>query len=115
MVPDRHLRTWERQDLEQSGAPVNDVIHGYRQAAEIDPASAGALVNLGTIYFNNHDFKEAESQYRRALEIDPNYALAHFNLGNLFDEMGDRTQALTHYLAALKIHPNYADAHYNIA
>jgi tetratricopeptide (TPR) repeat protein len=102
-------------ELEHAGAPIEEIIAAYRKATEIDPASAGALVNLGTVYFNARKFAEAESQYRKALEIDGNYSLAHFNLGNLFDEMGDRARALTHYLAALQIHPNYADAHYNIA
>lgn len=102
-------------ELEQTGAPVEAIVAAYRNATEIDPSSAGALVNLGTVLFNAREFSEAEGLYRRALQIDPNYALAHFNLGNLFDELGDRQQALTHYLAALQIHPNYADAHYNIA
>ena len=102
-------------ELEQVGAPVDEIIGAYSKASEIDPGSAGALVNLGTVYFNLRDWKRAEQYYRRALEVDPNYALAHFNLGNLFDERGDRTKALTHYLAAIKIHPNYADAHYNLA
>lgn len=102
-------------ELEQRGAPAEEVIHAYQQAATLDPASAGALVNLGTVYFNERNFPEAERQYRLALQVDPDYALAHFNLGNLFDEMGDRPEALAHYQAALKIHPNYADAHYNIA
>lgn len=101
--------------LEHAGAPLGEIIDAYRKATEIDPASAGALVNLGTVFFNARNFQEAEDQYRKALEIDGNYALAHFNLGNLFDETGDRARALTHYLAALQIHPNYADAHYNIA
>jgi tetratricopeptide (TPR) repeat protein len=102
-------------ELEHAHAPLEEIIAAYRQATEIDPASAGALVNLGTVYFNARNFAEAECQYRKALDIDGNYALAHFNLGNLFDEMGDRARALTHYLAALQIHSNYADAHYNIA
>jgi tetratricopeptide (TPR) repeat protein len=102
-------------DLEQSGAPVEEVIAAYRKAAEIDPTSAGALVNLGTLYFNAKDWKEAERYYRQAVEVDPDYALAHFNLGNLYDERGDRPAAVTHYMAAIRIHPRYADAHYNIA
>ena len=102
-------------ELEQAGAPVDDVIGAYSRASEMDPASAGALVNLGTVYFNLRDWRKAELYYRRALEADPNYALAHFNLGNLYDERGDRSKALNHYLAAIKIHPNYADAHYNLA
>jgi len=102
-------------DLEQSGAPVEEVIEAYRKAIEFDPKSAGALVNLGTIFFNLRKFAEAERHYRQALEVDPEYALAHFDLANLYDERGDRTMALAHYEAALKIAPNYADAHYNVA
>ena len=102
-------------ELEQTGAPMEEIVEAYRQAAQIDPTPAGALVNLGTVYFNARDFREAERHYRRALEVDPEYALAHFNLGNLFDEKGNRVEALNHYLAALRIHPSYADAHYNVA
>jgi tetratricopeptide (TPR) repeat protein len=102
-------------DLEQTGAPIEEVIAAYLKAAEIDPTSAGALVNLGTVYFNAKDWKEAERYYRQAVEVDPEYALAHFNLGNLYDERGDRPAALDHYIAAIRIHPRYADAHYNIA
>ena len=102
-------------DLEQAGAPLNEVIEAYQKAAEIDPQSAGALVNLGTVYFNVRDWRQAEQFYRKAVEVDPEYALAHFNLGNLYDERGDRNAALKHYLAAIAIHPRYADAHYNIA
>lgn len=102
-------------NLEHDGAPLEEVIDAYRKASEIDPSSAGALVNLGTVYFNLRSWKDAERHYRKALEVDPEYALAHYNLGNLYDEKGDRAQALTHYQAALRLHPNYADAHYNIA
>jgi tetratricopeptide (TPR) repeat protein len=102
-------------ELEQTGAPVDEIIGAYTKACAIDPNSAGSLVNLGTVYFNLRDWRRAEQHYRKALEVDPEYALAHFNLGNLFDERGHRNNALTHYLAAIRIHPGYADAHYNIA
>jgi tetratricopeptide (TPR) repeat protein len=102
-------------ELEQTGAPMKQIVEAYQKAAEIDRTSAGALVNLGTVYFNARDWREAEKYYRQALEVDPQYALAHFNLGNLFDERGNRNEALSHYLAALQIHPSYADAHYNVA
>jgi len=102
-------------ELEQTGAPMQQIIEAYQKAAEIDRTSAGALVNLGTVYFNARNWREAERHYRKALEVDAEYALAHFNLGNLFDERGNRSEALSHYLAALRIHPSYADAHYNVA
>jgi tetratricopeptide (TPR) repeat protein len=102
-------------DLEATGAPAPQAIEAYSKAIELDPGSAGALVNLGTIYFNARDFTLAERYYVLATEADPEYALAHFDLGNLCDERGDRVLALEHYQAALRIAPNYADAHYNVA
>ncbi len=102
-------------ELEQGGAAVENVIEAYEKAVELDPKSAGALVNLGTIYFNGRDYAKAKKFYERALEVDPQYALAHFDLANLYDERGERAKAMEHYQAALKIAPNYADAHYNLA
>jgi tetratricopeptide (TPR) repeat protein len=102
-------------ELEQAGAPPDEVIGAYRKALEFDPTSAGALVNLGTIHFNARSWKEAERNYKLALEADPQYSLAHFDLANLYDERGDRGKAIEHYEAALGIAPNYADAHYNLA
>lgn len=102
-------------ELEQSGAPVEEVIAAYGTAIELDPNSAGALVNLGTIHFNARNWNEAERYYHQALEVDPNYALAHFDLANLYDDRGDRVKALAHYEAALRIAPQYSDAHYNLA
>jgi tetratricopeptide (TPR) repeat protein len=102
-------------DLEQSGAPPEEIIEAYGNAIDLDPTSAGALVNLGTVYFNTRKWTEAERHYQQALKVDPEYALAHFDLANLYDERGDRGKALAHYEAAIRISPSYADAHYNVA
>lgn len=102
-------------ELEQRGAAHEEVIEAYQMAAKLDPSSSGALVNLGTAFFNGHAWAAAEEQYKKALELNPNYALAHFNLGNLYDERGDSDSALRHYEQALRLYPAYADAHYNLA
>ena len=102
-------------EMEQSGAPVEQIIEAYTKAGELDPQSAGAVVNLGTVLFNGHAWADAEIQYKKAIAIDPRYALAHFNLGNLYDEQDDTGNAVHHYQEALRIQPNYADAHYNLA
>jgi tetratricopeptide (TPR) repeat protein len=102
-------------DLELSGAPPEDVVAAYEKALDLDPLSAGVLVNLGTLHFNARRLKQAEAFYKKALEVDSNYPLAHFNLGNLYDEKGDRVRAQKHYQAAIELNPRYADAHYNLA
>lgn len=102
-------------EMEHSGATAEDTIAIYEHAISLDPRSTGALVNLGTLYFNARRHDKAEAYYLRAIEADPGYALAHFNLGNLYDEQGKRAAALEHYSLALKANPKYADAHYNMA
>ena len=120
--PERHLNReqadfWFQKglELEQQNAPVADAVEAYLKAVELNPSAAGALVNLGTIYFHQREWKKSEQYYRAAVEADPNYALAHYNLGNLYDERSDPDRAYAHYHSALRVHPQYADAHYNLA
>jgi tetratricopeptide (TPR) repeat protein len=70
---------------------------------------------LGTIYYNQQNYREAERHYRRAIEIDSRYALAYFDLGNVLDETGRLNEAVEAYRTAILISPSYADAHYNLA
>ena len=102
-------------ELEETGAPIDEAIAAYRKVLEFNPAAAGALVNLGTIFYRQRKFAEAEKFYVDAIAADPEYALAQFNLGNLFDEQGRVDEALEHYRQALTLNANYADAHFNLA
>ena len=101
--------------LEETGAPIEQAIEAYHEAVELNPNAAGALVNLGTIYYRQRRFKEAERFYAQALEADPHYPLAHFNLGNLYDERGELAKAQHCYEDALRLNPSYGDAHFNLA
>ncbi len=102
-------------ELEETGAPVELAMEAYQKVIELNPSAAGALVNLGTIYYRQRNFGEAESFYGKAIEVDSAYPLAQFNLGNLYDEQGRLPEALEHYRRALALNPGYADAHFNLA
>jgi len=115
-----HLRESEEWfqrglDLEETGAPIEQAIQAYLKVLDLNPGAAGALVNLGTIYYRQRRFEQAELYYRRAIEADPQYPLAQFNLGNLYDEQGRLKEAHDHYKRALALNPHYADAHFNLA
>ena len=113
----RESEAWFQKglDLEETGAPVEQAIEAYRKVLELNPSAAGALVNLGTIYYRQRKFADAEDFYQRAIEVDPTYPLAQFNLGNLYDEQNRMPEALDHYRLALNLNPQYADAHFNLA
>ena len=113
----RESEAWFQRglELEETGAPVEQAVEAYEKVLELNPEAAGALVNLGTIYYRQRRFAEAETYYRDAIEADPNYPLAQFNLGNLYDEQGRLDDAFRHYRKALELNPSYADAHFNLA
>ena len=113
----RESEVWFQQglDLEETGAPVEKVLEAYQKVVELNPAAAGALVNLGTIHYRQRKFGEAERYYKLAIAADPSYPLAEFNLGNLYDEQGRLPDAFHHYKRTLALNPQYADAHFNLA
>lgn len=102
-------------ELEETGAPVEQAVEAYEKVLELNPEAAGALVNLGTIYYRQRKFPEAEKYYKDAIAADPGYPLAQFNLGNLYDEQGRLKEAVEYYRRALNLNPSYADAHFNLA
>ena len=109
--------TWFQRglELEHSGADKREAIEAYEKAVELNPALAGALVNIGTIYFNARKWRESEKFYQQAIAADATYPLAHFNLANLHEELGRTSLAIQHYNKALELQPGHADAHYNLA
>lgn len=113
----RESEVWFQKglELEETGAPVEDAVGAYKKVLELNPGAAGALVNLGTIYYRLRKFPEAEKYYLAAIEADPGYPLAQFNLGNLYDEQGRIRDAFDFYRRALALNPRYADAHFNLA
>jgi tetratricopeptide (TPR) repeat protein len=113
----REAEIWFQRglELEETGAPPEQAVAAYEKVLEYNPEAAGAMVNLGTIYYRLRKFADAERCYLAAIEADTGYPLAQFNLGNLYDEQGRLSQALEHYRKALDLNPNYADAHFNLA
>lgn len=101
--------------MEENPARQQEALATYRRVLELDPKHAAACINVGTIFYNQQNYRDAEKYYRRAIEIDPRYALGYFDLGNVLDETGRLEEAVGAYKSAISIAPSYADAHYNLA
>ena len=54
----RESEVWFQKglELEETGAPVEDAVDAYQKVLELNPGAAGALVNLGTIYYRMRKF-----------------------------------------------------------
>lgn len=101
--------------LEEEPTTQLEAIENYKKCVDLDPTHAAAYINLGTLFYNRHDYVQAERYYRKAIEVDPRYALAYFDLGNVLDETGRLPDAVRAYQSAISLAPTYADAHYNLA
>jgi tetratricopeptide (TPR) repeat protein len=101
--------------LEEDSNSTALAIDAYEKVLEFQPDYGPAHINLGTLYYNQEEFVEAEKHYRAAIECDPRYALAWFDLGNVLDETGRIAEAIRAYETAITLAPTYADAYYNLA
>lgn len=113
----RSAEDWFEEGLKYDGSTdTYDVaVHAYRQVLKLDPSFTDAYVNLGTIFYNERKFAEAEHYYRLALAKDCYHAKACFNLGNVLDEINCREEAVHYYERALEVDPSFSDAHFNLA
>ncbi len=101
--------------LEERPATLAEAKVLYERLLILAPAHAAGAINLGTICYNEREYKRAEQLYRLATQADPEYALAFFDLGNVLDEQARLPEAIEAYTRALALVPGYADAHYNLA
>jgi len=90
-------------------------IDAYERALCIDPERLDALLNCGTLCYEEGNLKKAAEYFGRALQVDPENALAHFNLGSVLEEVGRLEAARLHLRHAVRLDPDYPDAHYNLA
>jgi tetratricopeptide (TPR) repeat protein len=90
-------------------------IEAYDHALRIDPQKVDALLNCGTLCYEEGNLKKAAEYFMRALQVDPENALAHFNLGSVLEEVGRLEAARLHLRNAVRLDPSYPDAHYNLA
>jgi len=92
-----------------------EAIDAYNRALRVDPAKVDALLNCGTLHYEDGNFEKASEYFARAISLQPDSALAHFNLGSVLEEMGDFDAARKHLRQAVRLDPNYPDARYNLA
>ena len=90
-------------------------IEAYDHALSIDPQKVDALLNCGTLCYEEGNLKKAAEYFMRALQVDSECALAHFNLGSVLEEVGRLEAARLHLRNAVRLDPSYPDAHYNLA
>jgi Flp pilus assembly protein TadD len=92
-----------------------DAFYAYEQVLRIDPRRVEAVINSGTLHYEQGDLVGAAECFIKAVALQPTDALAQFNLGSVLDESGRLEDARHHLRQAVSLNPDYSDAHYNLA
>jgi tetratricopeptide (TPR) repeat protein len=116
-MPERSLEDWLAVALECEGHPSlrRQAIEAYRHLVAKASEWLEPRLNLGTLCYEEGDWRGAAVEFRRAVELAPGNPLAHFNLGSVLDDLGQSEAAAYHLEEALRLAPGFADAHYNLA
>jgi len=79
---------------------------------ETDPADFPAWLELGTVYFGQKNYAEAEKAYQQAIAKHPDYLLALISLGRLRIVQKNYDGAIEALSQAVKAQPTSAQANY---
>ncbi len=80
-------------------------------ATQINPLSVEARNNLGNIYSELKEFKNAIKQYEAAVKANPNNLATLFNLGIAYSDSNEFKKAAEAFIQVVQIDPGYVPAH----
>ena len=75
----------------------------FRKAIDINPGYSKAYGNLGKLYTDKQDYKEAESILKIIAQIDPEYADGFMRLGLLYLELEKYSDAADNLEKSIEI------------
>jgi cytochrome c-type biogenesis protein CcmH/NrfG len=78
-----------------------------------NPSDVAAWTNLGNLYFDTGNYKEAISAYTQSVALDPNNADVITDLGIMYRRTGQPQKAIEAFDKAAKIDPRHETALYN--
>ncbi len=79
----------------------------FRDILRYEPDSVRINNNLGNLYFDKGDVKDAQYYYEKAVETEDIFPQPHFNLGSILQSQGDIFGAVKEYEKAIAIDPNF--------
>lgn len=89
-------------------------IQALKDIVKKDPKNLSAWADLGNLYFDTNQPKEAIDAYTQYLAMKPDNADVRTDLGIMYRKMGDPDRALKEFRAAAQSDPRHVNSRYNI-
>jgi tetratricopeptide (TPR) repeat protein len=78
--------------IARSRNQTDEAVAGFRRVIEFDPRDTGANVNLGQLYAQQRNYREAERAFRAALDSEPYNTTALYGLANVLLRSNQREE-----------------------
>jgi len=95
-------------------AELNLKIQALKDIVKKDPKNLSALVELGNLYFDSRQPKEAIEAYSRYLAIKPDNPDLRTDLGIMYRALGDFDRAIEEFKKAAQSDPKHINSRYNM-
>ena len=99
------------QDLQQS---VAEQVPPLLDQVKRDPKNAKLLSDIGNIYFDAHQYRDATRYYGRSLQIQPLNGEVRTDLGIAHWYLGNADRAIAEFHTVLKTEPNQPNALFDL-
>jgi len=97
-----------------SPAEVNAKIQALKDIVQKDPKNLSALVELGNLYFDSDQPREAVEAYGKYLAVKPDNADVRTDMGIMHRKLGDSDRAIQEFKKAAQTDPRHVNSRYNI-
>jgi tetratricopeptide (TPR) repeat protein len=87
------MSLWKGRRAEGSALDSQQIESLLLKSIALDGTLPEPHLQLGNIYFDQHDYEKSYPQYTRALELDPNLSDAHYRLGQYYVHAGQKDKA----------------------
>ncbi len=97
-----------------SPVEVASKIKTLKEIVQKDPKNLPAWVELGNLYFDSDQPKEAIEAYSKYLTAKPENPDVRTDMGIMYRRLGDMNRALEEFRKAAQIDPKHVNSRYNI-
>ena len=97
-----------------SPAEVSAKIQALKDMVQKDPKNLSALVELGNLYFDSDQPREAVEAYGKYLAVKPDNADVRTDMGIMYRKLGDSDRAIQEFRKAAQTDPTHVNSRYNI-
>ena len=97
-----------------SPAEVAPQIQALKEIVKKDSKNLSAWVELGNLYFDSNQPKEAIEAYSQYLAIKPDNADVRTDMAIMYRNLGETDRALEEFRKAAQIDPGHINSRYNI-